>query len=291
MAVLKIVKDQQGKKVTTEDEKSLAHKVLQESIDQELIYQKGRSMNITIAPETIDAEIKQIRDQFPNKELFLTALAFQHLTVDLLRSKIEKKLTEEEFIRKEIASQVKLKEGAAEKFYNENKKKFQKPEFFEIAQIYVESLSPSEGKVSDPAQQKKADRLKALIQEKAKAKIERVLKELKSGKKFSDLAKQYSEDERTKDKGGYLGMVTRSNTVSLLANAMVKLKEGETSEIIETGHGFHILKLIKKHAPAIAEFSEVQSDIMNFLLKEKVEAFKKKYIDTLRKQSDIKTFL
>ena len=62
------------------------------AIDDELIYQQGLKQNINIDSATIDRELNHIQSKFPDKKLFLAALAAQRLTFDVLKINILKKL-------------------------------------------------------------------------------------------------------------------------------------------------------------------------------------------------------
>lgn len=75
-----------------------------------------------------------------------------------------------------------------------------------------------------------------------KAKMEKIKKQLKDGKKFSQVAKSLSDDEGTKADGGSLGVVTKdSNLVAPFKEAAMKLKEKETSDWVKTEFGYHLI--------------------------------------------------
>lgn len=79
----------------------------------------------------------------------------------------------------------------------------------------------------------------------AKKKAEEVLALVKAGKtSFEDLAKQYSEDTTTASQGGDLGFFAKGDMVKEFEDAVLKLKKGETSGIVQTVYGYHIIKLI-----------------------------------------------
>lgn len=85
-------------------------------------------------------------------------------------------------------------------------------------------------------------------------KIKKIQKELKSGKKFEDLAKIYSEDLSTKDSGGVFSYWYNRATgfenngsplVKKFEDAFTPLKEGEVSDVVETEYGLHLIKKYK----------------------------------------------
>lgn len=84
--------------------------------------------------------------------------------------------------------------------------------------------------------------------EEAIKKLQNLKQQLREGKSFAELAKEYSEDKNSKDKGGDLGFITAYLPSGFyeLENTMYNLNPGEVSEPIETKLGFHLVKVIEK---------------------------------------------
>ena len=85
--------------------------------------------------------------------------------------------------------------------------------------------------------------------------------ELAQGKSFEELAKQYSEDTGSKEKGGDLGFFGPGKMVKEFEEATQKLKKGEVSEPVKTQFGYHIIKVTDNHADAT--FDKAKADIKN----------------------------
>ena len=90
---------------------------------------------------------------------------------------------------------------------------------------------------------------------------EDVLSQAKKGANFEDLAKKYSEDPGTKDKGGDLGYIVRGQTVAEFEKAAFSLPKGSISDLIKTQYGFHILKIIDREMAHTKTFDEVKDSI------------------------------
>jgi peptidyl-prolyl cis-trans isomerase D len=106
--------------------------------------------------------------------------------------------------------------------------------------------------------------------EEIRKKAEEVLKKVKHGAKFEDLAKQYSEDT-TKDKGGDLGWIVQGQTVPEFEQVAFNLPKGTVSDLVKTPYGFHIIKVVDREAARTKSFEEVRGAILPLLTGEKAD--------------------
>src|SRR5205807_814744 len=94
--------------------------------------------------------------------------------------------------------------------------------------------------------------------EEIKKKAEDVLKQVKKGGKFEDLAKKYSEDPGSKDKGGDLGWIRQGQTVPVFEKEAFSLAPDQISDLVRTQYGFHIIKVLDKQTAHTKPFDEVR---------------------------------
>lgn len=106
-----------------------------------------------------------------------------------------------------------------------------------------------------------------------KAKIENLRKELVDGKKdFAELAKQFSEDTLTKEKGGDLGLIERLQVPGAFADVLFALKPGEVTVPVETPLGFHLGMVEEKKAPEQKPLDMVKHDVaLQLMTREKAK--------------------
>lgn len=114
-----------------------------------------------------------------------------------------------------------------------------------------------------------------------KKKAEDVLKQAKKGAKFEDLAKKYSEDPGTKDKGGDLGWVLQGMTVPEFERVVFSLPPGSISDLVKTQYGFHIIKVLEKETAHTKPFDEVKDSIRAPMLLAKADDEASKIADQL----------
>ncbi|HLI85174.1 MAG TPA: peptidylprolyl isomerase [Bryobacteraceae bacterium] len=149
-----------------------------------------------------------------------------------------------------IADQSKLEAGInptdtqLQALYNQNKDQYHTPETVDVQQI----LLMTQGK---PASEDAS----------IKAKAEDVLKQAKAGGDFGQLAKKYSDDPGSKDKGGLYAGVTRGQMVPEFEQAAFSLKPGQISDLVKTQYGYHIVKVLKHDQPRLKPFEEVKAQL------------------------------
>src|SRR5467141_4047466 len=107
--------------------------------------------------------------------------------------------------------------------------------------------------------------------EEIKKKAEDVLKQVKKGGKFEDLAKKYSEDPGSKDKGGDLSWITQGQTVPEFEKTAFSLNPGQVSDLVKTQYGFHIIKILEKETAHTKPFDEVKDSLRPRLLLDQAE--------------------
>ena len=179
-------------------------------------------------------------------------------------------------------AQVKLGEDAAKKFYDENSKQFETPEQAKAEYVVLSmdaigaQLAVTDAEVKawydghkdryQQAEERRASHIllaaEKLGKDKAKAKAEELLKEVqKNPAAFGELAKKHSDDPGSAAKGGDLGFFGRGMMVKSFEEATFGLKEGETSGVVESDFGFHIIKLTGVHAAKEKPLAEVKAEI------------------------------
>ena len=154
----------------------------------------------------------------------------------------------------------------------------------EINKYYEENIygdiKASHILISIDAKEDASDDEKEKAKEKALKKAKKVIKELDEGKKFSDLAKKYSDDDATKSKGGDLGYFNKDDMDGSFWNAALELKKDEyTKEPVESSYGYHII--LKTGEKEKKTLKGVKSSIKETLTSDKLSNDKALYYKTL----------
>jgi peptidyl-prolyl cis-trans isomerase C len=116
-----------------------------------------------------------------------------------------------------------------------------------------------------------------------KEKAEQLIKKLKGGAKFEDVAKAESTDN-SKTSGGDLGWFTATRMVKPFAEAVKALKKGETTpEPVQTQYGWHIIKLEETRGVTPPPFEQVKAQVSKNLIQKKLVA----YVEDMKKTAVI----
>ncbi len=133
-----------------------------------------------------------------------------------------------------------------QQYYNEHHQQFQVPEEVRVRHILIKV--PTNANAQTVAA--------------AKAKAEDILKQLKAGGNFDELAKKNSDDPGSKAQGGELGFIQHGATVPAFDQAAFSLQPGQLSPVIRTQFGFHILQVEEKQPAHLKSVDEVHDLIL-----------------------------
>lgn len=149
-----------------------------------------------------------------------------------------------------IGDQAKLEAGVTttdaqlQMLYNQNKDQYRSPESVDVQQILL--MTQGKPATDEPA---------------IKAKADDVLKQAKAGSDFAELAKKYSDDPGSKDKGGLYAGVVRGQMVPEFEQAAFTVKPGQISDVVKTQYGYHLVKVLKHDEARMKPFEEVKAQI------------------------------
>jgi peptidyl-prolyl cis-trans isomerase D len=159
-----------------------------------------------------------------------------------------------------LQSEAQVSQQDLQSYYDQHRDEFRMPEQVNVRQILIKTPLPgSDGKVD----QKGVDA--------AQKKAQDVLAQLKGGAKFEDLAKKYSEDPSSKD-GGSVGWIKRGGfPVPDVDKAAFSLPKGGTSDVINAGYAFVILRVDDKQDAHVKTLAEVKDQIEPIIKQQKAQ--------------------
>jgi peptidyl-prolyl cis-trans isomerase D len=161
--------------------------------------------------------------------------------------------------KSKLLSEVQVTPQELQAYYDQRRDEYRVPEEVKVSHILVKTpAAAADGKVDDKGV------------EEARKKAEDVLKQLKGGAKLEDLAKKYSDDPGSAKQGGELGWIGRGRTVPEFEKAAFSLGKGQTSDLVKSSYGFHIIRTEDKHEPHLKTLDEVKAQIEPLIRQQKV---------------------
>ncbi len=260
----------QGKQVSKEELAKFKDRVLEDLIVEELIFQESRNKGIKIERKEVSDSLSDVKKRFPSDNEYNATLKEMQMTEAELTKKIKRGLSNKKLIDTQIIDKISIPEKDNKAFYDTHPEYFKKGEQVQASHILIKF---------DP----KAD-------EKAKSAAKKVITDiqakLKKGEDFAVLAKANSTCPSSA-KGGDLGFFDRGKMVKPFEEVAFKLKPGETSGIVETQYGYHIIKITDKKPESVVKFKDVKNDIIKFLKNEQSKKEIQKYIENLKTKATI----
>jgi peptidyl-prolyl cis-trans isomerase C len=250
-------------------------RVLDDMVGGELLYQSVEKKGLAPTAAEVDAEIESQKSRFGGDVELAKALEAQGLTLDDLRLELKKEIGIQKLIESEYVPAITVSADEKRRFYDENSAQMQRPDQFRAAHILIivdESATPE---VKEEAR-KKAGALRSLLD---------------AGQDFAELARKNSDDPGSKDSGGELPWMSTGQTVPPFEAAALALAAGETSGVVETQFGFHIIKLHEKRSAGLMPYEEVEGRIDEFLKRRGLQQRIETEIQTLKTQGKVEVFI
>ncbi|HWZ44780.1 MAG TPA: peptidyl-prolyl cis-trans isomerase [Candidatus Saccharimonadales bacterium] len=173
-----------------------------------------------------------------------------------LNSVPEKRAVNYFVVSKQMAeSKTVITADAISAYYNANQEKYRSAERIKTRHILVKMPPP--GADGKPADQKAVDA--------ARAKATDLLKQVKAGGDFAELAKKNSDDTVSAKDGGNLPWVQHGQFVPEFDKAAFAMNKGQTSDVVQSQFGFHIIQVMEKEEARVSPLSEKRAEIEAFL--------------------------
>ncbi|HUA14895.1 MAG TPA: peptidyl-prolyl cis-trans isomerase [Verrucomicrobiae bacterium] len=176
-----------------------------------------------------------------------------------------------------VDAQVHVTPDQIRDYYDRHREQYRVPEQVKVSHILIKTPLPGpDGKVDE----------KGVAE--AQQRAEDLLKQLKSGANFEDLARKYSEDPGSAKQGGSLGWIGRGQTVPEFEKVAFSLPKGQMSGIVRSSYGFHIIRVDDKRDAHVRSLEEVKNEIEPLLKQQVGQQMAEKQGEDLLKQARAK---
>jgi peptidyl-prolyl cis-trans isomerase C len=250
-------------------------KILDRLIVTEIMLIKADDSDRAKAREVVDKFFAEMTRRVGSEDALKRQIESTGAAVGEYRGKLlERAISEQVFLR-EVKEKVAITPEAAKKFYDENPGRFETPEMVRASHILLGTRDAATQLDLNDA--KKAEKRRV---------AEGVLERARKGEDFGKLAKDFSEDPGSKDKGGEY-VFPRGQMVAEFEAVAFSMKTNEVSDIVTTKFGYHIIKLSEKIPAKKSPFTEVEPQIKDFLSQQEADKQLPTYLEKLRKDAGV----
>jgi peptidyl-prolyl cis-trans isomerase SurA len=287
-------------KVFAEREKD----ILRDLIDQQLLLEKGKDLGITGDTDLVKRLDQMRKDmKLETMEELEKAATAQGISYEDFKQNMRNQIITQKVIGEEVGSHLNITTDEQQKFYDAHKSELEQPESIRLSEILIAPAksadAPSADKpaenapvpadASNPPQNQDAAKqaADAAALAAAEAKADELLKQIRGGASFEDIAKKNSSG-LSAGQGGDLGSFKRGTLDKALETRAFAMKSGEVSEVIRVKQGYLILKVTEHQMAGIPPLKAVEPKIMDALYYEKLQPALRAYLTKLREEAYIK---
>jgi len=250
--------------------KARAGDALRDQIDQLLLVQKAKDLNLSVDAEVTKrlAEM-QVRSGLADPDKFHDFVREQMgMPFEDFKQQVKNQLLTQRVISEEVSSRIAIPDAEKRKYYEQHKSEFVRDEEVFLQQILIST----DGKTPD--------QIKA-AEKKAKDLTDRARK----GEKFSDLATTNSDDLETARNGGELPPFKRGQLMKPIEDIVFKQPKGYITDPIKVPNGFLVLKVVDRHEKGLASYEEVEDEITGRIVMPQMNAKVRTYLTKLREDA------
>jgi len=246
--------------------------VLRGLIDRELLLEKGKDLDISADTELIkrlDEMRKQMKlDTMEDLEKAATA---QGVSFEDFKQNMRTEIITQQVIQREVGSRINISKDDEHAFYEQHKSELARPEEVKLSEILVSTEQAGDDPAKIAAAQAKADDL---------------LKQIKAGANFEEIAKKESQGPSAAQ-GGDLGFFERGKLAKQLEDLTFGMKKDDVSDVIRTKQGFVILKVTEHQNAGIPSFAEIEPRLQEAVYMQRLQPALREYLKKLREQAFI----
>jgi parvulin-like peptidyl-prolyl isomerase len=238
-------------------------RLLDNLINQELVRQAAEEQGVEVSQSDVDGQLETLRAGFQDEAQFEQAIESAGMTTETLEDQIREQLLTSKLIES-LTPDTDIADSDIAEYYEKNKQQFYQEDAKRTSHI--------------------------LFKPEDKAQAEKVLAELEDGGDFASLAKEYSVDTATASKGGDLGWPSTPFVAEFQA-AIDALDKGETSALVQTPYGWHIIRVTDERTGSQQELEEVTDQIREILIQQRRADAYQEFLDELREAAEIEILL
>ena len=283
--------------------------VLRDLIDQQLLLEKGKDLGITGDTDLIKRLDQMRKDmKLDSMEDLEKAATAQGISYEDFKQNMRNQIITQKVIGEEVGSHLSISKEEEQKFYDEHKSELEQPESIRLSEILIapkkaaaekpatdnSAQGAADPSAADPAAEGDAAKTQAAADQQgeqaglaaAETKANDLLKQIRAGGSFEDIAKKDS-DGPSAAQGGDLGVFKRGTLAKELEDTTFAMKAGEVTDVIRTKQGYVILKVTSHQVAGIPPLKDIEPKIQDALYYQELQPALRVYLTKLREDAYI----
>jgi peptidyl-prolyl cis-trans isomerase SurA len=246
--------------------------VLRGLIDRELLLERGKDLGITADTELIK-RLDEMRKQMKLESMddLEKAAQSQGISFEDFKQNMRTEIITQQVIQREVGGRITVGKDEQKKFYDDHKSELERPEQVKLSEILVSTEQAGEDQEKIAA---------------ARGKAEDLLKQIRGGASFDDIAKKQSQGP-TAAQGGDLGLFKRGTLAKQLEDLTFGMQKDQVSDVIHTKQGFVILKVTEHQAAGIPPMEQIEQRLQEAVYMQKLQPALREYLMKLREDAFI----
>jgi peptidyl-prolyl cis-trans isomerase C len=262
-----------GQTLPAEQAAAMDRRVLDQLIQIQLMQGRATAEDKAAGKALAQKRFEEAKTRLGSEEALARQLKLMGTTRDEVLLKWADSATAEVVVKREL--KVTVTDDDVKKFYEDNPGRFEQPEMVRASHILLVTADPKSG--TEFTEEQKAGKRKQM---------EGLLKRARAGEDFAKLAKEYSEDPGSKEKGGEYKF-PRGQMVPEFEAAAFTLSTNQVSDIVTTRYGYHIIKLLEKIPAQKVDFAKAAPDIKEGLTQQALQKQLPDYLAKLQKEAGV----
>lgn len=239
-------------------------------VEDELILHEFETAGYNLPESIIDEYIQQrIKERFGDRATLTRTLAAQGTTFEKWRKDLRDRFIIEQMRYANVSREIIVSPHKIETYYLAHTNDFKVSAQVRLRMIFLPKTAGDSGQIHERA--------------------EEILKKIKDGASFAEMANLYSQ-AADRGHGGLREWEELSSLKKELADAAANLSTGQISDVIETDQACYIIKMEDKQTAHVRPLSEVRNEIENILMNEQRNRLQTQWINRLRKKTFIRSF-
>lgn len=254
----------------------LAARVLHELILARLLSARATEADKAKAKQNAEQYLDNLKRQQVSEELFRTRLRLNKLTYEEFARRVEAEALPAVVLDREVKAGIVISDDQVRKYYDDHPARFEEPERVRVSQILLTTRDPETNR--ELPEETRALKRKL---------IDQILLRARNGEDFAKLAREFSEDPATRDRGGEIPPFARGRMVMEFEAVAFSLPPNQISDVITTLFGYHIIKVHERIPSRIVPFDEAAPRIREFLLAQEAQKRLPEYFEKLKAEAGV----